>query len=97
MWVLLGWLPRTPKNIAQAIEVNKRTNTESSIPKDPRANRKPMTIGKYPRIGMDCRRSMNGVRINDATLFVAASMPNETPQTTETTSVSAIREIVLRV
>jgi len=40
---------------------------------------------------------MNGVRMIDATLFVAASMPNETPHTTEMTSVIAILEIVLNV
>jgi hypothetical protein len=56
-----------------------------------------MTIGKYPSIGIDCRRSMKGVRTNDATLFVAASIPKETPQTTEMTNVIVIREIVLKV
>lgn len=40
---------------------------------------------------------MKGVRISDAHLFVAASMPKETPQATETTSVIPIREIVLNV
>jgi hypothetical protein len=54
-------------------------------------------MGKYPSMGMDCRRSINGVKTNEATLFVAASMPNETPQITEITSVMTIREIVLNV
>ena len=89
--------PSTPKKMAQAIEVKSSTITDNSMPKGPRANRKPMTIGKYPSIGIDCRRSMKGVRISDAHLFVAASMPNETPQTTDTSSVIAIRETVLRV
>jgi hypothetical protein len=40
---------------------------------------------------------MNGVRTNDAILFVAANMPKETPQITEMANVSAIREIVLTV
>jgi hypothetical protein len=89
--------PRTPKNTAQAIDVKSRTITESSIPKGPSRNKKLMTIGKYPRIGIDCRRSMRGVSTRDATLFVAASIPKETPQTTEIIKVITIREIVLRV
>jgi len=56
-----------------------------------------MTIGKYPSIGIDCKRSMKGVRINDAYLFVAASMPKDTPQRTETKSVIPMRETVLKV
>jgi hypothetical protein len=56
-----------------------------------------MTIGKYPSIGMDCRRSMKGVRINDAILLVAANIPKETPQTTDKKSVNTILEIVLKV
>jgi len=89
--------PSTPKKMAHAMDVKSKTMTESSMPNGPNANRKPMTIGKYPSIGMDCKRSMNGVRISDAVLFVAASMPKETPQRTETTRVIAIREIVLKV
>jgi len=89
--------PNTPKNMAQAIDVKSRTITESSMPQGPNANRKPITIGKYPSIGIDCSRSMKGVRTNDATLFVAASIPKETPQATEIKSVIIIREIVLRV
>jgi hypothetical protein len=54
-------------------------------------------MGKYPSMGMDCRRSINGVRTIEATLFVAARMPKKTPQTTEITSVITIREIVLNV
>jgi hypothetical protein len=71
--------------------------TESSMPKGPIANRKPITMGKYPRMGIDWRRSMKGVTINDAHLLVAASMPKETPQMTEAISVMPMREIVLRV
>ena len=89
--------PKTPKNIAQAIDVNSSAMTESSMPKGPIANRKPITIGKYPRMGIDCRRSINGVKINDAHLFVAANMPKETPQTTEASNVMPMREIVLKV
>jgi hypothetical protein len=89
--------PSTPKKIAHAIEVKSKTITENSTPNGPNANRKPMTIGKYPRIGIDCSRSMKGVRISDATLFVAASMPNVTPQTTEIKSVITMREMVLKV
>jgi hypothetical protein len=40
---------------------------------------------------------MNGVRINEAILFVAANIPKETPQTTEIMRVNDIREIVLKV
>lgn len=40
---------------------------------------------------------MKGVRTNDATLFVAASTPKETPHATETASVMRIREIVANV
>jgi len=89
--------PSTPKNIAHAIEVNSRIMTDSSIPKGPRAKRKPITIGKYPSIGMDCKRSMKGVRTSDATLFVAASIPKETPHTTEIARVIRILEIVANV
>ena len=46
-------------------------------------------------MGIDCRRSMKGVRISEATLFVAASMPKETPQITEISSVIVILEVVL--
>lgn len=87
--------PSTPKKMAQAMEVKSKTITASSMPNGPIANRKPMTIGKYPSIGMDCKRSMNGVRIKEAIRFVAASMPNETPQTTEISSVIVIRKTVL--
>src|SRR4030042_3295662 len=45
--------PKTPKNMAQAIEVKSSTMTESSMPKGHIANRKPITIGKYPKMGMD--------------------------------------------
>ena len=40
---------------------------------------------------------MKGVRISEAHLFVAASMPKETPHTTETRRVITIRVIVLNV
>ena len=43
-------------------------------------NRKPITIGKYPSIEIDCKRSMKGVRVSDAALFVAANVPNNTPK-----------------
>jgi len=89
--------PRTPKKIAQAMEVKSKTITESSMPRGPNANRKPMTIGKYPSIGMDCKRSMKGVSIRDATLFVAASIPKETPQRMEIKRVITILETVLKV
>ena len=89
--------PNTPKKIAHAMDVKSRIITESSMPKEPNVNRKPMTIGKYPSIGMDCKRSMKGVRISDATLFVAANMPKETPQRIEIKSVIMIRETVLKV
>ena len=87
--------PSTPKKIAHAIEVKSKTITASSMPSEPNANRKPITIGKYPSIGIDCRRSMKGVRMSDAHLFVAANMPKETPQATEIASVITILEIVL--
>jgi hypothetical protein len=83
--------------MAQAMDVKSKTITESSTPRGPNVNRKPITIGKYPRIGTDCSRSMNGVRTSDATLFVAASMPKDTPQRTDRTNVIVIRETVLRV
>ena len=89
--------PNTPKKIAHAMEVKSKTMTESSMPNGPSANRKPMTIGKYPSIGIDCKRSMKGVRIRDATLFVAANMPKETPQAIETRRVIIIRKTVLKV
>jgi len=89
--------PNTPKNIAQAMDVKSKTITESSIPNGPMANRKPITIGKYPSMGIDCRRSMKGVRTSDAHLFVAANMPKETPQATEIKSVIMILETVLNV
>jgi hypothetical protein len=89
--------PNTPKKIAHAIDVKSKIITDSSMPSGPNANRKPMTIGKYPSIGIDCNRSMNGVRISDAHLFVAANMPKETPHTTEIKSVIIIRETVLKV
>jgi hypothetical protein len=56
-----------------------------------------MTIGKYPSIGTDCRRSINGVSIKEAILFVAARIPNETPQSTEIARVIMMRETVLKV
>jgi hypothetical protein len=56
-----------------------------------------MTIGKYPSIGIDCRRSIIGVSIKEAILFVAARMPNETPQSTEIARVIRMRETVLKV
>jgi len=37
------------------------------------------------------------VRTNEAIRFVAASMPKETPQATETANVMSIRDIVLKV
>ena len=40
---------------------------------------------------------MKGVRINEAYLFVAANMPKETPQRTESTRVIVILETVLKV
>jgi hypothetical protein len=89
--------PSTPKKMAHAIDVKSRTMTESSMPKGPKAKRNPITIGKYPSIGIDCKRSMKGVRINDAHLFVAASMPKETPQTTERMRVITILDTVLKV
>src|SRR4030066_953683 len=89
--------PITPKNIAQAIEVKSKTMTENSMPRGPKAKRKPMTMGKYPKIGTDCKRSMNGVKMSEAILFVAASIPKDTPQSTESASVITIRVIVLRV
>jgi hypothetical protein len=88
--------PSTPKKMAHAIDVKSRIITDSSMPNGPNANRKPMTIGKYPSIGIDCNRSMKGVRINDAHLFVAANMPKETPHATEIKSVITIRETVLK-
>jgi len=60
-------------------------------------NRKLKTTGKYPSIGIDCKRSMKGVRTRDAILFVAANMPKETPQATEIKSVITMRETVLKV
>ena len=89
--------PTTPKNIDQAIDVKSNIMTDSSIPKGPRAKRKAMTIGKYPSIGTDCNRSINGVSSMEAILFVAASMPKETPQSVEIARVKIIREIVLKV
>ena len=89
--------PTTPKNIAQAIEVKSKIITENSIPNGPMANRKPMTMGKYPKIGIDCKRSINGVRMSEAILFVAASIPKDTPQSTEIESVITIRATVLNV
>jgi len=56
-----------------------------------------MTIGKYPSIGMDCKRSIKGVRIKEAALFVAANMPKETPQAIEIRRVTKIRKTVLKV
>jgi hypothetical protein len=61
------------------------------------ANRKPMTMGKYPKIGIDCKRSINGVKMSEAILFVAASIPKDTPQSTEIKSVITIRATVLNV
>jgi hypothetical protein len=89
--------PNTPKKIAHAIDVKSKIITDSSMPSGPNANRKPMTIGKYPSIGIDCNRSMNGVRISDAHLFVAANIPKETPQAIEIKSVITIRKTVLKV
>lgn len=89
--------PSTPKKIAHAIDVKRRTITESSMPSGPSANRKPMTMGKYPNMGIDCRRSMKGVKISEAILLVEANIPKETPQITDTASVIAMRETVLKV
>jgi hypothetical protein len=89
--------PRTPKNMAHAIDVKSKITTESSMPKGPSTNRKLMTIGKYPKIGTDCKRSMKGVRIIEAALFVAASIPKETPHATDIKSVITIRKTVLKV
>ena len=89
--------PKTPKKMAHAIDVKSKIITDSSMPNGPNANRKPMTIGKYPSIGIDCNRSMKGVRVSDAHLFVAANMPKETPQAIEINSVITIRETVLKV
>lgn len=89
--------PRTPKKIAQAIEVKSKNITESSIPKGPNANRKPMTIGKYPSIGIDCKRSMTGVSMRDNTLFVEANIPKDTPQRIEIKRVITILDTVLKV
>jgi len=83
--------------MAHAIDVKSKIITDSSMPNGPNANRKPMTIGKYPSIGIDCNRSMKGVRTSDAHLFVAANMPKETPQAIEINSVITIRETVLKV
>jgi len=79
------------------MDVKSRIMTEISTPKGPNANRKHITIGKYPSIGIDCRRSMKGVRTSDAALFVAANMPKETPQAIEIKSVAVIRNSVLKV
>ena len=89
--------PKTPKKMAHAIEVKSNTITDSSMPKEPDVIRKPITIGKYPRMGIDCKRSMKGVRMYEATLFVAANMPKETPQAIESNSVIVMRETVLNV
>ncbi len=86
--------PKTPKKIAQAMDVKSRMMTENSMPKGPRAKRKPMTTGKYPSIGMDWSKSMKGVTISDANLFVAASIPKESPQATEIRRVIMILETV---
>jgi hypothetical protein len=94
---ILRTAPNTPKKMAQAIDVKSKTITESSMPKGPSANRKPITIGKYPRIGMDCSKSMKGVRTSDANLFVEANMPKETPQITEAIRVIRILAMVLKV
>jgi hypothetical protein len=48
-------------------------------------------------MGTDWRRSINGVSNSEAVLFVAARIPNETPQTTEMARVTSMREIVLKV
>ena len=48
-------------------------------------------------MGTDWRRSINGVSNSEAVLFVAARIPNETPQTTEMARVMSMREIVLNV
>jgi hypothetical protein len=48
-------------------------------------------------MGTDCSRSIIGVSIKEAILFVAARMPNETPQSTEIARVMIMREIVLKV
>jgi hypothetical protein len=89
--------PITPKKIAQAIEVKSKIMTEDSIPSGPKANRKPITMGKYPKMGIDCKRSMKGVRMREAILFVAASIPKVTPQRTESANVIAMRAMVLNV
>jgi hypothetical protein len=89
--------PNTPKKIAQAMDVKSKMITDNSMPHGPNKNRKPITIGKYPSIGIDCKRSMKGVRMSDAHLFVAANMPKEIPQATEIKSVIVILKTVLKV
>ena len=88
--------PKTPKKIAQAMDVKSNTIAAISMPNGI-VNRKLKTTGKYPSIGIDCKRSMKGVRTRDAILFVAANMPKETPQATEIKSVITMRETVLKV
>jgi hypothetical protein len=94
---MLRTAPSTPKKMAHAIDVKSSTMTENSMPRGPKANRKLITIGKYPRIGIDCSRSIRGVRISEAVLFVAAIMPKDTPQAIEIKSVIIIRVTVLKV
>ena len=89
--------PRTPKKIAHAIDVKSRTITDNSMPSGPITNKEPITIGKYPSIGMDCSKSIIGVRISEAVLLVAANIPKETPHATDNSKVITIRETVLNV
>jgi len=67
------------------------------MPKLPKEKRNAMTTGKYPSIGMDCKRSMKGTRTMDATRLVAASIPKNTPQRMEMMRVVIILPTVLNV
>ena len=92
--------PSTPKNMAQAMDVKRSIIAESSIASWLPLNidiRKTMTAGKYPSMGMDCNRSMNGMRIREAILLVEARMPKPMPQTREIARVSVILMSVLKV
>lgn len=48
-------------------------------------------------MGMDCSRSIMGMSIMEAVLFVEASIPNGTPQATDIPKVKDIRTRVLKV
>jgi ribosomal protein L30E len=78
------------------MDVKSNTITAISMPNGS-VNKKLKTIGKYPSIGIDCKRSTKGVITSDATLLVAANMPKETPQAIEIKSVITILKIVLKV